>query len=85
MATVGRNKAVVLAERLKDINPEIDLTLYEEFVEPDRVWEILRETKPDYVFILPWNLKDEIMMQLEYIREWGGKFVIPIPEVKIHS
>jgi SAM-dependent methyltransferase len=44
---------------------------------PDRI----RETKPDYVVILPWNLKDEIMEQLEYIREWGGRFVVPIPKV----
>jgi SAM-dependent methyltransferase len=46
---------------------------------PDR----LRETKPNYVFILPWNLKDEIMEQLQYIREWGGKFVVPIPRVSV--
>ena len=45
---------------------------------PDRI----RETKPDYVVILPWNLKDEIMQQLQYIREWGGKFVVPIPKVR---
>ena len=43
----------------------------------------INEEKPDYVFILPWNLKDEIMEQLQFIRKWGGKFVIPIPEVKI--
>lgn len=43
--------------------------------------ERIAETKPDYVLILPWNLKDEIMNQLSYIRDWGGKFVIPIPEV----
>jgi len=43
----------------------------------------INEVKPDYVFILPWNLKEEIMAQLDYIREWGGKFVIPIPEIKI--
>ena len=42
---------------------------------------IRRETKPDYVLILPWNLKDEIMAQLQYIREWGGRFVVPIPTV----
>ena len=47
---------------------------------PDRI----RETKPDYVVILPWNLKDEIMEQLQYIREWGGKFVVPIPKVAIY-
>jgi SAM-dependent methyltransferase len=46
---------------------------------PDRI----RETKPDYVVILPWNLKDEIIGQLQFIREWGGQFVVPIPEVKV--
>lgn len=40
----------------------------------------IKETKPDYLFILPWNLKDEIIKQMSYIREWGGKFIIPIPE-----
>ena len=45
--------------------------------------EKIRETQPDYVFILPWNLKDEIREQLGYIREWGGRFVVPIPEVEI--
>ncbi|HMU46076.1 MAG TPA: class I SAM-dependent methyltransferase [Chitinophagaceae bacterium] len=45
--------------------------------------EYLRETKPDFVIILPWNLKDEITTQLSYIREWDGKFVIPIPELQI--
>jgi hypothetical protein len=46
---------------------------------PDRI----RETKPDYVVILPWNLRDEIMAQLQFIREWGGRFVIPIPKVTV--
>lgn len=46
---------------------------------PDRI----HEAKPDYVVILPWNLKDEIMQQLSFIREWGGKFVVPIPKVTI--
>jgi SAM-dependent methyltransferase len=46
---------------------------------PDRI----RETKPDYVVILPWNLKDEIMQQLQFIREWGGQFVVPIPKVTV--
>lgn len=47
---------------------------------PDRI----RETRPDYVLILPWNLKDEIMKQMRHIREWGGQFVVPIPEVKVY-
>lgn len=43
----------------------------------------LKEQRPDYVLILPWNLKEEITQQLSYIREWGGKFVIPIPKLQI--
>jgi C-methyltransferase C-terminal domain len=42
------------------------------------------KTQPDYVLILPWNLKDEIMKQMTFIREWGGKFVVPIPELKVY-
>jgi SAM-dependent methyltransferase len=43
----------------------------------------LRETRPDYVLILPWNLKDEIMGQLSDVRSWGGQFLVPIPDVKV--
>ena len=46
---------------------------------PDRI----RQTKPDYVLILPWNFKDEIMHQMAYISEWGGEFVVPIPEAMV--
>lgn len=46
---------------------------------PDRV----RETRPDYLLILPWNLKDEIIEQMEYVREWGCKFVTPIPSIEV--
>jgi SAM-dependent methyltransferase len=46
--------------------------------------ERIRETQPDYVLILPWNLKDEIMDQAGYIRNWGGQFVVPIPDVKVY-
>src|SRR5215469_9232643 len=46
---------------------------------PDRI----RETKPDYIVILPWNLKEEIKQQLQFIREWGGRFVVPIPKVTV--
>jgi hypothetical protein len=45
--------------------------------------ERIRETKPDYVLILPWNLLTEITQQCAYVREWGGKFVVPIPGVKV--
>jgi len=45
--------------------------------------QYLKDAKPDFVIILPWNLKEEIMGQLSYIKDWGGKFVVPIPELKI--
>jgi hypothetical protein len=45
--------------------------------------ERIAETKPDFVLILPWNLRDEIVKQLAYIREWGGKFVVPIPTTEV--
>ena len=46
---------------------------------PDRI----RQTEPDYVVILPWNLKDEIMEQLSFIRGWSGRFVVPIPRLAV--
>ncbi len=46
---------------------------------PDRI----RETRPNYVMIMPWNLKIEIMEQMSYIKEWGGRFVVAIPELTI--
>lgn len=45
--------------------------------------EKLAETKPDYIMILPWNLRHEIVSQLAYVREWGAQFVVPIPEVEV--
>jgi hypothetical protein len=45
--------------------------------------ERISETKPDYLLILPWNIKDEIMKQMAHIREWGGQFVVPIPETRV--
>jgi hypothetical protein len=45
--------------------------------------ERIREARPDYVLILPWNLRTEISTQLAYIKEWGGKFVVPIPTVSV--
>jgi hypothetical protein len=45
--------------------------------------EHIKETKPDFVFILPWNLKDEIVSNHSYIAEWGGKFIVAIPELAL--
>jgi SAM-dependent methyltransferase len=45
--------------------------------------EKLFDAKPDYVLILPWNIKDEIMAKMHHIRDWGGKFVVPIPGVEV--
>lgn len=44
----------------------------------------IRKSRPDYVVVLPWNLKDEIMEQLKFIREWDGHFVVPIPGLAIY-
>src|SRR5436190_2385146 len=43
----------------------------------------LKDSKPDYIVILPWNLKQEILDQLDYVRNWGGRFVLPLPDLKI--
>lgn len=45
--------------------------------------EYLKETRPDYVVILPWNLREEIISQLAYIRDWGGLFVMAVPQLRI--
>ena len=50
---------------------------------PIRSPEAIRQCKPDYVLILPWNIKAEIMAKTADIRSWGGKFVIPIPQLEI--
>jgi len=47
--------------------------------------DLIRETKPDYLLILPWNIKDEVIKQMSDVREWGGKFVVPIPTVEVIS
>jgi hypothetical protein len=45
--------------------------------------DILKTEHPDYIIILPWNIKDEVMEQMSFIRDWGGKFVIPIPKFEV--
>jgi SAM-dependent methyltransferase len=50
---------------------------------PIRHPEALEQARPDYILILPWNLKDEIVAQLSYTREWGARCVVPIPEVEV--
>ena len=57
--------------------PGINIPIYS----PDRV----AETRPDYVLILPWNIRDEIMKQMSHVRGWGGQFVVPAPELQIIS
>jgi hypothetical protein len=47
--------------------------------------EKIKETKPDYIIILPWNIKEEIMEQMAVVREWGGKFVVLVPEIKVYE
>jgi hypothetical protein len=43
----------------------------------------LQADRPDHVFILPWNLKDEVATQLSYIREWGGRFAVAVPSLEV--
>lgn len=63
-STIDRNKAVVLAERIKDINPAIQINIIEEFVLPERVWTILEEFKPDYVM----DCIDSVTPKIEWIK-----------------
>jgi len=62
-STIGKNKAVVLGERIKDINPDIELNIIEEFVIPERVWSILEQYKPDYVM----DCIDSVTPKIEWI------------------
>jgi tRNA A37 threonylcarbamoyladenosine dehydratase len=62
-STIGRNKAVVLGERMLDINPELKLNIVEEFVLPERVWDLLAEYKPDYVM----DCIDSVTPKIEWI------------------
>ncbi len=63
-STIGKNKAQVLGDRIKDINTDIELTIIKEFVQPQRVWEILEETQPDYVM----DCIDSVTPKLNWIK-----------------
>jgi SAM-dependent methyltransferase len=52
---------------------------------PIRAPEAIRETRPELVFILPWNLREEIMEQLSFVREWGGRFMVRTPELRVYD
>lgn len=56
--------------------PGVHIPIYD----PDHI----HQSRPDYVLILPWNLREEVMQQMKFIGEWGGKFVVPIPEVTVY-
>ena len=50
---------------------------------PIVVEAVIKQKKPDYIVILPWNLREEVILQLAYVREWGGRFVTAVPELKV--
>lgn len=62
-STIGKNKAVVLSERIREINPSVNLNVIEEFVIPERVWELLETYKPDYVM----DCIDSVTPKLEWL------------------
>jgi hypothetical protein len=66
-----------------DLNPHKQDTLLPGTHIPVRSPEFIREDRPDVVLILPWNLKDEVMEQLSFIREWGGRFAVRTPELTL--
>jgi hypothetical protein len=66
-----------------DLNPHKQGHLLPGTHIPIRSPDAIRETRPDLVFILPWNLKDEIMEQLAFVREWGGRYVVRTPDLRI--
>ena len=70
-STIGKNKAVVLGERLLDINPKLNLNIVQEFVLPERVWQLLDEFKPDYVM----DCIDSVTPKLEWIKACKRKKV----------
>ncbi len=72
-----------LIEFTVDISPHKQGRLLPGSLLPIYAPEKILDVKPDYLFILPWNLRDEIMIQMAVIREWGGQFVVPIPRIEV--
>ena len=74
-----------LIEYTVDLNPQKQGSFlpgtHIPILHPDKI----NETKPDYVLILPWNIKKEIMEQINFINTWGGKFIVPIPNVMVYQ
>ncbi len=68
---------------LVDRNPYKQGTFFPGVRIPIHAPERIRETKPDYVLILPWNLRDEVIRHTAHIREWGGRWILPIPRLEI--
>ncbi len=66
-----------------DIAPSKQGTLLPGVRIPVHAPDKILETKPDYVLILPWNIKDEIMASMSAVRDWGGQFLVPIPDVQL--
>ena len=76
---IGRD----LIDYTADLNPHKQGHLLPGSHIPIRAPDAIRETRPDVVFILPWNLREEIVAQLAYVREWGGRFAARTPEIQL--
>ena len=72
-----------LIDYVVDMNPHKQNTLLPGSRIPVYAPEKMQETKPDYILILPWNLKEEITKQLSYTKDWGAKFLVAIPQVEV--
>ena len=74
---------VDLVDYVADLNPRKQGNLLPGVRIPIVAPDHIREAKPDYVLILPWNIRHEIFAQLDFIKAWGGKFIVPIPQLEI--
>ncbi|MDG4719069.1 MULTISPECIES: class I SAM-dependent methyltransferase [Thalassospira] len=72
-----------LVDFVVDANPHKQNTLLPGSRIPVHAPDMLKERKPDYVLILPWNLQNEIMESVGYVRDWGGQFLVAVPEVTV--